>query len=193
MRRSAPLILFLALPALGCKPEPAPLPDPEPGDALGSPARPAEESIIGTQYVDMASYRLQVIGLVKSSGAYTYEEVLQGPASAKLVEHHCIKGWMERLRYEGVLVRDLFEARPGANTVVRFPDAHAATGELTRLRHELWQARPTGARPPSVFRGYDTARVEDDATFTGLRPGGRRPLALVGRTVDVDGTTFYPD
>ncbi|WP_433529126.1 FtsK/SpoIIIE domain-containing protein [Micromonospora sp. CA-263727] len=78
---------------------------------------------------------------------------------------------------------------PGANTVVRFPDAHAATGELTRLRHELWQARPAGARPPSVFRGYDTARVEDDATFTGLRPGGRRPLALVGRTVDVDGTT----
>ncbi len=78
---------------------------------------------------------------------------------------------------------------PGANTVVRFPDAHAATGDLTRLRHELWQARPAGARPPSVFRGYDTARVDDDATFTGLRPGGRRPLALVGRTVDVDGTT----
>ncbi|GIJ31840.1 FtsK/SpoIIIE domain-containing protein [Micromonospora sediminimaris] len=78
---------------------------------------------------------------------------------------------------------------PGANTVIRFPDAHAAADELTRLRHELWQARPAGARPPSVFRGYDTARVEEDATFTGLRPGGRRPLALVGRTVDVDGTT----
>ncbi|MFI7023479.1 FtsK/SpoIIIE domain-containing protein [Micromonospora sp. NPDC049900] len=78
---------------------------------------------------------------------------------------------------------------PGANTVVRFPDAHAAGSELTRLRHDLWQARPPGARPPSVFRGYDTARVEADATFTGLRPGGRRPLALVGRTVDVDGTT----
>ncbi|WP_432050630.1 FtsK/SpoIIIE domain-containing protein [Verrucosispora sp. NA02020] len=78
---------------------------------------------------------------------------------------------------------------PGANTVIRFPDAHAAGGDLTGLRHDLWQARPPGARPPSVFRGYDTARVEADATFTGLRPGGRRPLALVGRTVDVDGTT----
>ncbi|WP_420811788.1 FtsK/SpoIIIE domain-containing protein [Micromonospora endophytica] len=78
---------------------------------------------------------------------------------------------------------------PGANTVIRFPDASAAAGELTRLRHELWQARPAGSRSPSVFRGFDTARVEDDATFTGLRPGGRRPLALVGRTVDVDGTT----
>ncbi len=78
---------------------------------------------------------------------------------------------------------------PGANTVIRFPDVSAAAGELTRLRHELWQARPAGSRPPSVFRGYDTARVEDDSTFTGLRPGGRRPLALVGRTVDVDGTS----
>ncbi|MFB9851487.1 FtsK/SpoIIIE domain-containing protein [Micromonospora andamanensis] len=78
---------------------------------------------------------------------------------------------------------------PGANSVIRFPDAHAATDELTRLRHELWQARPAGARPPSVFRGYESAHVEEDATFTGLRPGGRRPLALVGRTVDVDGTT----
>ncbi|MEW2476652.1 FtsK/SpoIIIE domain-containing protein [Micromonospora gifhornensis] len=77
----------------------------------------------------------------------------------------------------------------GANTVIRFPDAYAAVDELTRLRHELWQARPSDARPPSVFRGYETARVEDDATFTGLRPGGRRPLALVGRTVDVDGTS----
>ncbi|MEV5765847.1 FtsK/SpoIIIE domain-containing protein [Micromonospora sp. NPDC052213] len=77
----------------------------------------------------------------------------------------------------------------GADTVVRFPDAHAAAAELAALRHELWQARPAGARPPSVFRGYETARVEDDPTFAGLRPGGRRPLALVGRTVDVDGTS----
>ncbi|NHW87440.1 cell division protein FtsK, partial [Escherichia coli] len=50
-------------------------------------------------------------------------------------------------------------------------------------------ARPAAARPPAVFRGYEGARVDDDPTFTGLRPGGRRPLALVGRTVDVDGTT----
>ncbi|RIV38335.1 FtsK/SpoIIIE domain-containing protein [Micromonospora radicis] len=89
----------------------------------------------------------------------------------------------------GSAVLNTAAGAPGANTLVRFPDAYAAAGELTRLRHELWQARPAGARPPSVFRGYETARVEDDATFTGLRPGGRRPLALVGRTVDVDGTT----
>ncbi|PZF97615.1 FtsK/SpoIIIE domain-containing protein [Micromonospora deserti] len=78
---------------------------------------------------------------------------------------------------------------PGADTVVRLPDAHAAAADLARLRHELWQARPAGAGPPSVFKGCETAQVEDDPTFAGLRPGGRRPLALVGRTVDVDGTS----
>ncbi|WP_406071616.1 FtsK/SpoIIIE domain-containing protein [Micromonospora sp. NBC_01638] len=77
----------------------------------------------------------------------------------------------------------------GADTVLRFPDAHAAAADLGALRHELWQARPPGSRAPAVFKGYEAARVEDDPTFAGLRPGGRRPMALVGRTVDVDGTT----
>ncbi|WP_410810895.1 FtsK/SpoIIIE domain-containing protein [Micromonospora sp. 067-2] len=77
----------------------------------------------------------------------------------------------------------------GADTVVRFPDAHAASADLAALRHELWQARPPGSRAPAVFKGYAAARVEDDPTFAGLRPGGRRPMALVGRTVDVHGTT----
>ncbi|MCX5066312.1 FtsK/SpoIIIE domain-containing protein [Micromonospora lupini] len=77
----------------------------------------------------------------------------------------------------------------GADTVLRFPDAHAAAADLAALRHELWQARPAGSRAPAVFKGYEAARVEDDPTFAGLRPGGRRPMALVGRTVDVHGTT----
>ncbi|MGC4749298.1 FtsK/SpoIIIE domain-containing protein [Micromonospora sp. DT201] len=77
----------------------------------------------------------------------------------------------------------------GADTVLRFPDAHAAAADLAALRHQLWQARPPGSRAPAVFKGYEAARVEDDPTFAGLRPGGRRPMALVGRTVDVHGTT----
>jgi len=79
----------------------------------------------------------------------------------------------------------------GANTVVRFPDAHASAAEVAALRHELWQARRPGSRPPAVFRGYESAHVEDDPTYRGLVPGGRRPLALVGRTVDVDLTTAH--
>ncbi|MFG2055892.1 FtsK/SpoIIIE domain-containing protein [Micromonospora sp. NPDC048930] len=76
----------------------------------------------------------------------------------------------------------------GANILVRFPDAHAATADLAALRHELWQARPAGAPPPTVFRGYETPRLADDPTWTALRPGVEPPLALVGRTVDVAGS-----
>jgi hypothetical protein len=78
-----------------------------------------------------------------------------------------------------------------ANTVVRFPDAHASAGRVAALRHELWQARAQGAPPPAVFKGYDSAHVEDDPTFRGLMPGGRRPLALVGRVIDVDLTSAF--
>ncbi|MFE9205934.1 FtsK/SpoIIIE domain-containing protein [Micromonospora sp. NPDC007230] len=77
----------------------------------------------------------------------------------------------------------------GANTEVRFPDAHAAGADLATLRHELFQARPAGARPPTVFRGYETPRLAADPTWAALRPGTEPPLALVGRTVDVAGST----
>lgn len=77
----------------------------------------------------------------------------------------------------------------GADTVVRFPDAHAAAADLAALRHELWAARPAGAPPPTVFRGYETPRLADDPTWAGLRPeAAGPPLALVGRTVDVAGS-----
>lgn len=76
-----------------------------------------------------------------------------------------------------------------ANTVVRFPDAHASAARVAALRHELWQARAQGSFPPAVFKGYDSAHVEDDPTHRGLTPGGRRPMALVGRVVDVNLTS----
>ncbi|NES12196.1 MULTISPECIES: FtsK/SpoIIIE domain-containing protein [Micromonospora] len=77
----------------------------------------------------------------------------------------------------------------GADTLVRFPDAHAAAADLATLRHELCEARPAGAPPPTVFRGYETPRLADDPTWAGLRPDvAGPPLALVGRTVDVAGS-----
>lgn len=76
----------------------------------------------------------------------------------------------------------------GADTVVRFPDAHAAARDLATLRHELWTARPAGSRPPAVFRGYETPRLTDHPAWAGLRPGDGVPLALVGRAVDVAGS-----
>ncbi|MFR9777845.1 FtsK/SpoIIIE domain-containing protein [Micromonospora sp. MS34] len=89
----------------------------------------------------------------------------------------------------GTAVLNTAGGAAGADTVVHFPDAHAATADLATLRHELFQARPAGSPPPTVFRGYETPRLADDLTWAGLRPGAEPPLALVGRTVDVSGST----
>jgi hypothetical protein len=78
-----------------------------------------------------------------------------------------------------------------ANATLRFPDAHADAGVVAAVRQRLWGQRAPGSRPPAIFQGYATRHVEDDPTFTGLAPGGRRPLALVGRAVDVHQTTAY--
>jgi S-DNA-T family DNA segregation ATPase FtsK/SpoIIIE len=76
-----------------------------------------------------------------------------------------------------------------ANVTVRFPDAHADPAAVGALRRRLWSDRAPGAAPPAVFQGYAAAHVEDDPSFRGLLPAARRPLALVGRVVDVDLST----
>jgi hypothetical protein len=89
----------------------------------------------------------------------------------------------------GAAVLNTAAGAAGADTVLRFPDAYAARDELARLRHELWRDRPAGSAPPAVFRGYAAARLADDPTLAGLGPGDGHPVALVGRTVDVAGST----
>jgi hypothetical protein len=78
-----------------------------------------------------------------------------------------------------------------ANTTIRFPDAHADPLAVGEIRHRLWAQRSPGSHPPAVFEGYAIRQIEDDPVFRGLAPGGRRPLALVGRVVDVHQTTAY--
>ncbi|MFC8850594.1 MULTISPECIES: FtsK/SpoIIIE domain-containing protein [unclassified Micromonospora] len=88
----------------------------------------------------------------------------------------------------GAAVLNTAAGATGADTVVRFPDAYAARDELARLRHELWRDRPAGSAGPTVFRGYDPARPDDDPALAALRPGDGPPVALVGRVVDVAGS-----
>nr|QLJ97176.1 TraM recognition domain-containing protein [Micromonospora carbonacea] len=89
----------------------------------------------------------------------------------------------------GAAVLNTAAGAAGADTVVRFPDAYAARDDLARLRHELWRDRPAGSTGPTVFRGYEPARLADDPAFAALRPGAGPPVALVGRSVDVAGST----
>lgn len=78
---------------------------------------------------------------------------------------------------------------PGHNRLVNFPDAHAEKQMLSWLRRELWKHRVPGLHPPAIFAGYAAQHVTDDATYQALEPGARRRYALVGRCIDVPGST----
>ncbi|WP_328344483.1 FtsK/SpoIIIE domain-containing protein [Micromonospora sp. NBC_00421] len=88
----------------------------------------------------------------------------------------------------GTAVVNTAAGAAGADTLLRFPDAHADARQLARLRYELWDARPDDNGPPAVFRGYATAHLEDEPV-PATAAAARRPTVLVGRTVDVAGST----
>ena len=103
------------------------------GEDLSSITDFHENSIKGTQRVELESYRLKVDGLVETPLEYALGEVTGGHESyRKVVTLHCVEGWSAKILWEGVLVKDLIEeakASPEANTVI----FHAHDGYTTSL------------------------------------------------------------
>jgi DMSO/TMAO reductase YedYZ molybdopterin-dependent catalytic subunit len=82
-----------------------------------------ENTIKGPQYIDRASYRLEVDGLVGQPRQYTYDEVLDHQSYSKVSQLMCVEGWSVDILWEGMLVRDLFGevgVKPEANTVILY-------------------------------------------------------------------------
>ncbi|MBD3355251.1 molybdopterin-dependent oxidoreductase [Candidatus Woesearchaeota archaeon] len=88
------------------------------GKKLDSFERTGEVGIKGTQYIDIDEYKLEITGLVEEEKSLSYEEVLDMQSYKKVVTLHCVEGWSDTLLWEGVLVKDLFSAKEGANTVI---------------------------------------------------------------------------
>lgn len=102
------------------------------GAKLGSIEDFRENSIKGPQYVDIATYKLTVDGLVEKPAAYTYDEVLANPKYTKVVTLYCVEGWDVTILWEGVLLKDLFDKSTlsgNANTVI----FHSTDGYTTSL------------------------------------------------------------
>jgi DMSO/TMAO reductase YedYZ molybdopterin-dependent catalytic subunit len=92
-----------------------------------------ENSIKGSQEIDVEDYKLSITGLVTNSKNYTYDEVVSNHQQyKKVVTLDCVEGWSVTILWEGLLVRDLLaEAEPLANAqVVIF---HAYDGYTTSL------------------------------------------------------------
>jgi DMSO/TMAO reductase YedYZ molybdopterin-dependent catalytic subunit len=92
-----------------------------------------ENSIKGSQYVDIDNYRLKVSGLVENPASYTFNETINDYQNyKKVVTLHCVEGWSVTILWEGVLLSDLIQEvglSPNATTVV----FHAYDGYTTSL------------------------------------------------------------
>jgi len=121
--------------------------------------RAYDNSINGPQKVDIARYRLQVTGLVRSPQSLTYQDVLKLPAVKRAVTLHCIEGWDEHLLFEGVRLADLFAlAKPkkGVTTVIFYAaDGYSSSlsfNDVTRL--DLMLAAKINGRVLDAKRGF---------------------------------------
>jgi DMSO/TMAO reductase YedYZ molybdopterin-dependent catalytic subunit len=81
-----------------------------------------ENSIRGPQYVDMATYELEVTGFVEKPLSLTYDEVVDGYKHyKKIVRLNCVEGWSANIIWEGMLVRDILNdvgVLPETKTVI---------------------------------------------------------------------------
>lgn len=80
------------------------------GQDLSSISDFSENSILGPQYVNASTYRLQITGLVNRTVEYTYDEVLSRfQKYQKVVTLNCVDGWSVKILWEGFLVNDLLK------------------------------------------------------------------------------------
>jgi DMSO/TMAO reductase YedYZ molybdopterin-dependent catalytic subunit len=81
------------------------------GTTLDSITSSVENSIAGPQYVDKATWRLTVDGLVNKPAVYTFDEMLAKFSSDKQVHRlDCVEGWGETQLWEGVRIVDVLNA-----------------------------------------------------------------------------------
>ena len=96
--------------------------------------REYDNSIKGPQQLDIATYRLEIKGLVEAPQSLTYQKVLKLPMTKRAIILHCIEGWDERLLFEGVRLADLLalaKPRKGVSTVIFY----AADGYSSSLSY----------------------------------------------------------
>ncbi len=91
------------------------------GARLDPAIGPRDNSIKGTQQVDIAGFALVISGLVEKPVTLTYEQVRSRGSHERLITLHCVEGWDATVLWKGVLIDELISlagARPEAVTVI---------------------------------------------------------------------------
>lgn len=102
------------------------------GKKLDPAVGPRDNSIKGTQQVDITTYRLTVDGLVNTPASYTYDQAKALPSEERLITLFCVEGWDATILWKGVTMKTLLDAasvQTEAKTVI----FHATDGYSTSL------------------------------------------------------------
>ena len=127
-----------------------------------------ENSIRGSQQVDITDYRLMVTGLVRSPKSYTYHEVLSRfPHYRKVVTLYCVEGWDATILWDGIKVSDIIDdagADPRADTVIfTARDGYTTSLPLAYIRdNEILMAYGMNNVTLPAERGFPFQLVAED-------------------------------
>lgn len=96
-------------------------------------------AIAGTQFIDPATYKLPITGMVNNPINYTYDQVVNNfNSTLQVATLPCVEGWSVTLLWQGVLLSDLLEqtgVSADANTVIFFAsDGYSSSLPLDYIR-----------------------------------------------------------
>ncbi|MGD0795361.1 MAG: molybdopterin-dependent oxidoreductase [Dehalococcoidales bacterium] len=122
------LLAILLAPAVSCaKPPPVTTPasEVEATSYNGVKLTPIKDQLNNalqdTQYIDRATYRLTVDGLVDRPLSLTYDDLLAYPQISKLNTLNCVEGWNFIAKWTGPALDSIFNAagvKPGAKIAI---------------------------------------------------------------------------
>ena len=106
------------------------------GKMLDPAIGPRDNSIKGTQHIDIQNYTLTIKGLDGSTVDLRYNDVIALTSYQRLITLHCVEGWDATILWEGVLLSDLITlAHPSVN--VKTIIFHAVDGYTTSLPYQI--------------------------------------------------------
>jgi DMSO/TMAO reductase YedYZ molybdopterin-dependent catalytic subunit len=97
-------------------------------------------TVSGIPSYDLATWRLEVGGLVEKPLSLSYDDLRALPHAHQVSDFHCVTGWsVDNVRWGGVRLHDLFaEARPHASAhAVRFTSFELPYVDSLTLRQAL--------------------------------------------------------
>lgn len=139
--------------------------------------------------IDLATYRLEVVGLVSHPGFYTLDQVKSLNKTIERVRHVCVEGWSIKPKWAGTRMKDFLDW-VGVDPHAKYLMAECADGyyvpyDMASVRHPqtllCYEAydKPLTVEHGAPLRivmpvklGYKSAKWVTRITVTNTKPGG---------------------